>query len=102
MRQTILITEDDQVQREIINDILTQSGYDVTASESAENTLDILKDQVFDLLLTDMRMPGMDGLELLRRAKRLRIFGEEREPRARTGGTRRRAFSADARGRYEE
>lgn len=72
MGQSILITEDDQVQREIINDILTQSGYEVTTSDSAETTLDILKDQGFDLLLTDMRMPGMDGLELLRRAKRLR------------------------------
>jgi len=72
MAQSILITEDDRVQREVIDDILTQSGYEVTASESAETTLEILKDRSFDLVLTDMRMPGMDGLELLRRAKRLR------------------------------
>lgn len=72
MGQSILITEDDRVQREIIDDILTQSGYTVTASDSAETTLDILKDHSFDLVLTDMRMPGMDGLELLRQAKRLR------------------------------
>ena len=72
MAQTILITEDDRVQREIITDILTQSGYEVTASESAEKTLEILKERTFELLLTDMRMPGLDGLELLRRAKRLR------------------------------
>ena len=72
MAQTILITEDDRVQREIISDILQQSGYEVTASDSAERTLDILKDRAFELLLTDMRMPGLDGLELLRRAKRLR------------------------------
>ncbi|MBL7648746.1 MAG: sigma-54-dependent Fis family transcriptional regulator [Candidatus Hydrogenedentes bacterium] len=72
MAQSILITEDDRVQREIIGDILSQSGYEVTASESAEKTLDILKEQGFELLLTDMRMPGLDGLELLRRAKRLR------------------------------
>ncbi len=72
MGHTILITEDDHVQREIIDDILTQSGYDVTTSDSAERTLEILKDETFDLVLTDMRMPGMDGLELLRHAKRLR------------------------------
>ena len=72
MAQTLLITEDDRVQREIITDILTQSGYEITASESAERTLEILKERTFDLLLTDMRMPGLDGLELLRRAKRLR------------------------------
>ncbi|MCC6145466.1 MAG: sigma-54-dependent Fis family transcriptional regulator [Candidatus Hydrogenedentes bacterium] len=72
MAQSILITEDDRVQREIISDILGQSGYDITASDSAETTLEILKERTFELLLTDMRMPGLDGLELLRRAKRLR------------------------------
>ncbi|MCF6287511.1 MAG: sigma-54 dependent transcriptional regulator [Candidatus Hydrogenedentes bacterium] len=72
MGQSILITEDDRVQREIISDILEQSGYDVTTSESAECTLEILKERSFDLVLTDMRMSGMDGLELLRQAKRLR------------------------------
>ncbi len=72
MAQSILITEDDRVQREIIGDILSQSGYEITASESAEKTLEILKERTFELLLTDMRMPGLDGLELLRRAKRLR------------------------------
>ena len=72
MGQSILITEDDHVQREVIDDILSHSGYEVTTSESAETTLDILKDRGFDLMVTDMRMPGMDGLELLRQAKRLR------------------------------
>ncbi len=72
MAQSILITEDDRVQREIIGDILSQSGYEITASDSAEKTLEILKERSFELLLTDMRMPGLDGLELLRRAKRLR------------------------------
>jgi two-component system, NtrC family, response regulator PilR len=72
MGQSILITEDDRVQREIINDILEQSGYDVSTSDSAETTLEILKERPFDLVLTDMRMTGMDGLELLRQTKRLR------------------------------
>lgn len=72
MGQTILITEDDRVQREIISDILSHSGFEVTTSDSAEATVSILKEQTFELLLTDMRMPGMDGLELLRQAKRLR------------------------------
>ena len=72
MGQSILITEDDRVQREIIRDILAQSGFDVTASDSAETTLGILKDQTFELMVTDLRMPGMDGLELLRQSKRLR------------------------------
>jgi DNA-binding NtrC family response regulator len=68
----ILVTEDDQVQREIIEDILSLSGYDVCAKPSAEEGLEALRAEPHDLLLTDMRMPGMDGLELLRAAKRLR------------------------------
>ncbi|NLN93267.1 MAG: sigma-54-dependent Fis family transcriptional regulator [Candidatus Hydrogenedens sp.] len=69
-KHRILITEDDRVQREIITDILEYSGYEVVACASAEEALDTLQEEVFQILLTDMKMPGMDGLELLRRARR--------------------------------
>lgn len=72
MPNKIIITEDDQVQREIISDILQLAGFQVTARGSASDTLQALRDDTFELLLTDMRMPGMDGLELLRQAKHLR------------------------------
>ena len=72
MNERILITEDDAVQRDVIGDILEQAGYAVRPAASAQESLDALGEEDFDLLLTDMRMPGMDGLELLRRAKRLR------------------------------
>ena len=65
----ILITEDDQVQREIIRDILALSEYDVSTASSAEDALETLGNESFDLLLTDLKMPGMDGLGLLRAAK---------------------------------
>lgn len=68
----IIITEDDTSQREIIQAILEMAGYFVKACASAEEGLTALGDEDFDLLLTDLRMPGLDGLELLRRAKRLR------------------------------
>ena len=68
----ILVTEDDQVQREIIEDILRISGYEVSAKPCAEDGLEALRAEPYDLVLTDMRMPGMDGLELLRAVKRLR------------------------------
>ena len=72
MKPNILVTEDDQVQREIIADILAASGYGVCQAATAEEALAALERDAFDLLLTDMRMPGMDGLELLRNAKRVR------------------------------
>ena len=66
MKPKILITEDDQVQRDVIADILLRDGYEVTAVDSGSESLEALEQDVFALLLTDMRMPEMDGLELLR------------------------------------
>ena len=62
MTYRILITEDDRVQREIISDILEHSGYAVRASASGGESLEALNDATFDVLLTDLKMPGMDGL----------------------------------------
>lgn len=72
MSQRILVTEDDQTQREIIADILELAGYAAQVAASGEAALGVLREDDFDLLITDMKMPGMDGLELLRQAKRLR------------------------------
>jgi DNA-binding NtrC family response regulator len=72
MSARILVTEDDQVQRDVICDILLQEGYEVIPSESGAASLSVLESDSCHLLLTDMRMPEMDGLELLRQAKRLR------------------------------
>ncbi len=72
MKPKILITEDDHVQREIIADILIRAGYAATGAASGLEAVEALEDDAFDMLLTDLSMPGMDGLELLRHAKRLR------------------------------
>ncbi len=69
MNARILIAEDDATQREIIEDILSQDGYEVTAVESAPAALEAVEADSYNILLTDLRMPGMDGLELLRRVK---------------------------------
>ncbi len=71
MKSKILIAEDDQVQREILTDILTKSGYAVRPMTSGPEALAAMSDESFDLLLTDMRMPEMDGLDLLQQAKRI-------------------------------
>jgi DNA-binding NtrC family response regulator len=72
MKANILVVEDDRVQRDILADILTTSGYGVKAVGSGAAAIEALRDDGFDLVLTDMRMPEMDGLELLREVKRLR------------------------------
>ena len=68
----VLVAEDDQIQREIIGDILTHAGYSPRLCESGASAVESLRAESYDLLMTDMRMTGMDGLELLRQAKRLR------------------------------
>ena len=69
MKPTILIVEDDPVQRGIIVDILESAGYEVRPCESGRKALEALQDDAHDLMLTDLRMPEMDGLELLKAAK---------------------------------
>lgn len=68
----IIVTEDDAVQREILADILLRAEYAVETAPSGAETLEAIESDHMDLLLTDMKMPEMDGLELLRRAKRVR------------------------------
>jgi len=70
-RGRLLIVDDEEPQRLMLDSILGRAGFDVaTASDGAE-ALARLADGPFDLLLTDQRMPKMDGLELLEQARRI-------------------------------
>ncbi|MDT4952156.1 MAG: hypothetical protein QOJ02_294 [Acidobacteriota bacterium] len=64
-RKTILVVDDEKSQREILEMILSGEGYDVTTASSGEAALKFAKDRRFDLALTDLKMTGMDGIELL-------------------------------------
>lgn len=72
MKPVILVSEDDNVQREIIADILETAGYAVLQARNGAEAIEHLRREPANMLLTDMRMPGMNGLELLRQAKKLR------------------------------
>jgi DNA-binding NtrC family response regulator len=76
MSAAVLIVEDDTAQREVLTDILEQAGYDVDARGSAEEALHAVQIDGHSVLLTDLRMPGMDGLELLRSVKDRQPFVE--------------------------
>jgi two-component system NtrC family response regulator len=67
----ILIVEDDESQRRIIEYNLRQKGFATIAVDSAERGLESLGRQEFSLLISDMRLPGMDGIELLKKAREL-------------------------------
>src|SRR5213082_3098730 len=64
-RKSILVVDDEKSQREILEMILSGEGYDVTTASSGEAALKFAKERRFDLALTDLKMTGMDGIELL-------------------------------------
>src|ERR1700716_2693598 len=64
-RKSILVVDDEKPQRDILQEILTSAGYDVTSAASGEAALKFAKERSFDLALTDLKMTGMDGIELL-------------------------------------
>jgi DNA-binding NtrC family response regulator len=71
-RGKLLVVDDESTQREMLSSILTRAGFRVTTAPTAEEALDRLGREACDLLLTDQRMPGMDGLGLLDRARGVR------------------------------
>jgi len=65
-RKSILVVDDEKNQREILETILSGEGYDVTTASSGEAAMKFVADRRFDLVLTDLKMTGMSGLDLLK------------------------------------
>src|SRR6476661_8151601 len=65
-RKSILVVDDEKNQREILEEILSGEGYDVTTASSGEAAMKFVADRHFDLVLTDLKMTGMSGLDLLK------------------------------------
>lgn len=67
----ILVVDDEQSMREMLRIVLRRDGYDVVLAENGREAVQILQSQPFDLLLSDIRMPDMSGVEVLRRVRQL-------------------------------
>jgi len=65
-RKAILVVDDEKNQREILETILSSEGYDVTTASSGEAAMKFVESRRFDLVLTDLKMTGMSGLDLLK------------------------------------
>ena len=67
----ILVVDDELSMREFLNILLEKEGYAVTTASDATSALDQLKDQDFDLVISDIKMPGLGGLSLLEKIKEM-------------------------------
>ena len=65
----LLIVDDNPMHMTALSDTLMDAGYKVTGANMASAALSMMRSQKFDLVLTDLRMPEMDGIEFLRRAQ---------------------------------
>jgi len=69
MPKKILVIEDDDVMRELMSMTLTQNGYEVTTAEDGVRGYDTALFLKPDLIITDIRMPGADGIHVVRRVR---------------------------------
>ncbi|MGD9158180.1 MAG: sigma-54 dependent transcriptional regulator [Desulfobacteraceae bacterium] len=67
----ILVVDDDRSMREFLEILLTGEGYNVSLADSGESGCDALNKEKFDLVVTDIRMKGVNGLDVLRKAKEI-------------------------------
>lgn len=76
MKARILVVDDEENVRSSLEEILRLEGYEVLAVGSGEDALNALQTEEYDLMLLDLKMPGMDGMEVMRAA--LKVSAETR------------------------
>jgi DNA-binding NtrC family response regulator len=71
MSESILIVDDEEIIRESLSFILSKEGYTVREAENGKVALDLVRNESFHLILTDLEMPEMKGIELLENVSRI-------------------------------
>src|SRR5215470_6458890 len=71
MSRNVYVIDDDEAMRDSLNFLLDSSGFVATLFETAQQFLDALPQLAFGCVISDVRMPGIDGIELLKRLKTL-------------------------------
>lgn len=69
--EKILVVDDEEVNREFLLQILTDQGFEVTTASDGPEALEHMKEDFFHIVLSDLKMPQMNGLDLLRKIKEL-------------------------------
>lgn len=68
-KNKIVVIEDEKNLREILKMLLEEEGYEVHCAKDGEEGLELLSGDIFDLIITDIKMPGVDGFTVLRKAQ---------------------------------
>lgn len=68
-RTRLLVIDDDQLMRKLLARVLTSKGYDVTLAQDGAHARELIATQTFDLVLTDVHMPKVDGIAVLRQIR---------------------------------
>ncbi|MCJ7425960.1 MAG: response regulator [Dehalococcoidales bacterium] len=71
-KQKVLLVEDEAIVRESLRDWLIEDGYDVECVDSGEEALKRVKKEEFGVIVLDLRLPGIDGLQVFEQAKELK------------------------------
>ncbi len=69
MKERILVVDDESGMRDFLSIMLKKDGYDVALAESGEEALRSVQKEIFDLVITDVKMPGIDGIDVLKAVK---------------------------------
>lgn len=69
MQKKILVVDDDAAVRELLNDFLSGIGYEVVEAENGLVALELLAEDDFNAIITDLEMPMMDGYELVKKVR---------------------------------
>jgi two-component system, NtrC family, response regulator PilR len=67
--EKILVVDDEQSLRDVLSIMLKRAGYAVTSAMDGEEAIELLNKEIFDLVITDLRMPKIDGMEVLKAVK---------------------------------
>lgn len=67
MPKRILIIDDEELVVRSLSNALKKSGYDVTIAKRSEDAIIMVEEEKFDLIISDIRMPGLNGVETMRR-----------------------------------